>query len=169
MENQTELKWYQKPTGIIILLIVFFPVGLFLMWKNEMWSKKTRWIVTGTIAILFIANAGGKNSGLDDSSFYKKDFRSNTATIFGESGYNRAIFEENGNVEYCNMWKEAKNKNGSFHPSNLTKGTWKFIDSEKKKIQVDFSDGNNRDKAGIWEFDKNYKSVKLTNGKVLSR
>jgi hypothetical protein len=62
MENQTELKWYQKPTGIIILLIVFFPVGLFLMWKNEMWSKKTRWIVTGAIGILFIANAGGSGS-----------------------------------------------------------------------------------------------------------
>ena len=62
MENQTELKWFQKPTGIIILLIVFFPVGLFLMWKNEMWSKKTRWIVTGAIAILFIANAGGSGS-----------------------------------------------------------------------------------------------------------
>jgi len=68
MENQTELKWYQKPTGIIILLIVFFPVGLFLMWKNEMWSKKTRWIVTGAIAILFIASAAG-DRGLDGKKF----------------------------------------------------------------------------------------------------
>ena len=68
MENQTELKWYQKPTGIIILLIVFFPVGLFLMWKNEIWTKKTRWIVTGAIALLFIASAGG-DSGLNGKKF----------------------------------------------------------------------------------------------------
>jgi hypothetical protein len=63
MENQTELKWYQKPVGVIILLIFFFPVGLYLMWKNELWTKQTRWIVTGVLALGVIANAGNdKNS-----------------------------------------------------------------------------------------------------------
>ena len=62
MENQTNLKWYQKPSGTIILLILFFPVGLYLMWKNELWTKKTRWIVTGVLALFVIANAGKNNS-----------------------------------------------------------------------------------------------------------
>lgn len=62
MENQPEVKWYQKPTSIIILLIIFFPIGLYLMWKNELWTKQTRWIVTGVITALIIANSGNNNS-----------------------------------------------------------------------------------------------------------
>ena len=68
MENQTELKWYQKPAGVIILLIFFFPVGLYLMWKNELWTKQTRWIVTAFIAVVIIANAGKNNAGSNSSS-----------------------------------------------------------------------------------------------------
>lgn len=69
MENQTELKWYQKPAGVIILLIFFFPVGLYLMWKNELWTKQTRWIVTGVLALIVIANAGNDKNG--NSSYYE--------------------------------------------------------------------------------------------------
>lgn len=71
MENQTTLKWYQKPTAVILFLIFFFPVGLYLMWKNEMWSKTARWIVTGVFALAVIANANGNkssNSSNNDSS-----------------------------------------------------------------------------------------------------
>jgi hypothetical protein len=72
MENQTELKWFQKPTGVIILLIFFFPVGLYLMWKNDLWTKQTRWIVTAMIAVVIVANAGKNNDGLSSSSKYDK-------------------------------------------------------------------------------------------------
>jgi micrococcal nuclease len=67
MENQTEKKWYQKPTGIIILLIFFFPVGLYLMWKNELWTKQIRWVVSAAIVIVVIANANNNNS--DNSNY----------------------------------------------------------------------------------------------------
>lgn len=68
MENQKQLKWYQKPTGVIILLLFFFPVGLYLMWKNELWTKKTRWIVTGILALMIAINSGNNNSGIANSS-----------------------------------------------------------------------------------------------------
>lgn len=68
MENQIELKWYQKSTAVIILLIFFFPVGLYLMWKNELWTKKTRWIATGVVAVMVIANTGNNNSGVSNST-----------------------------------------------------------------------------------------------------
>ena len=68
MENHKQLKWYQKPTAVIILLIFFFPVGLYLMWKNELWTKKTRWIVTGIVAVMVIINSGNNNSGISNSS-----------------------------------------------------------------------------------------------------
>tara|TARA_Y100000385_G_scaffold235325_1_gene249045 strand:- start:956 stop:1420 length:465 start_codon:yes stop_codon:yes gene_type:complete len=73
MENHTEFKWYQKPATVIILLIFFFPVGLYLMWNNELWTKQTRWIVTGVLALVVIANAGNdknsnSNSGVESES-----------------------------------------------------------------------------------------------------
>ncbi len=67
MENQTEIKWYQKPTGVIILIIFCFPIGLYLMWKNELWTKQTRWIVTIS-AVLALANAGKNNDASSSSS-----------------------------------------------------------------------------------------------------
>ena len=68
----TKIKWYEQPTTIIILLIIFFPIGIFLMWKNELWTKKTRWIVTSIFAFLIIVNANKNESAnkinINDSS-----------------------------------------------------------------------------------------------------
>lgn len=62
MDNQTEKKWYQKPTAVVLLLIFFFPVGIYLMWKHDVWSKTTRWIISGVFALAVIANAGKDES-----------------------------------------------------------------------------------------------------------
>lgn len=63
MENQTELKWFQKPAGVIIIFLFFFPLGLILMWKNDLWTKQTRLIVTALIAVvLVLAGAGNTKS-----------------------------------------------------------------------------------------------------------
>ena len=35
--NGDDEKWYQKTGWIIALLILFFPAGLFLMWKYSNW------------------------------------------------------------------------------------------------------------------------------------
>jgi hypothetical protein len=173
MENQQELKWYQKTSGVIILLIFFFPAGLYLMWKSELWTKQTRWIVTGVIAVLILANTGKNNKtliGKDANGFYEHAFRSGSGTIFGVTGCNQAIFHKDGAVEYCNMNKSAKDKEASFVPCNLTKGTWKFIDKEQKNVEVIFSGGNNADKAGVWIFtDEKYKQVRLPSGELLTR
>ena len=42
MNTENTKKWYQKTGFIILLLIFFFPVGLFLMWKYTNWGKKVK-------------------------------------------------------------------------------------------------------------------------------
>ena len=60
MEN---LKWHQKPSGVIILLILFWPVGLYLMWKNGMWSKNTRYAISAVCVILTLGASQGEGNG----------------------------------------------------------------------------------------------------------
>lgn len=49
--NGNDKKWYQKTGWIIALLILFFPVGLFLMWKYSNWKKPVKCTITALILI----------------------------------------------------------------------------------------------------------------------
>ena len=64
--SQMQQKWYREPWVIIALLILFFPIGLYLMWRYAKWSPKAKWIVTGIYAFLMllsaISNASANNS-----------------------------------------------------------------------------------------------------------
>ena len=33
-------KWYERDGGIILILVLFFPIGLYLVWNKSDWSKK---------------------------------------------------------------------------------------------------------------------------------
>jgi hypothetical protein len=68
MNEIDNTKWYNKPTFVIIFLILFFPIGLYLMWKNKMWSNKVRWGITIFIAIIGISNYGKTPSSSSFSS-----------------------------------------------------------------------------------------------------
>ena len=70
-------KWYQQTWAIILLLILFFPVGLFLMWKYAGWNKIVKGIITGIFVILIIGSMG-------------KDSTSNPATTQTEQPQEQA-------------------------------------------------------------------------------
>jgi len=49
-------KWRAVPKWqIIALLIVFFPVGLYLLWRQDRWSKHTKKIATWAISVAVVA------------------------------------------------------------------------------------------------------------------
>lgn len=49
-------KWYQKTFGIILLLIFFFPIGLYLMWRYGKWNKTVKVVVTAALVIIGIGS-----------------------------------------------------------------------------------------------------------------
>lgn len=55
----------QKTWFIILFLIVFWPVGLFFMWKNKKFSKVVRIIITVVLAIGVIGYIGGLGNSDD--------------------------------------------------------------------------------------------------------
>jgi hypothetical protein len=110
MENKTELKWFQKQSGIIILLIIFFPVGLYLMWKNNLWTKKTRWIVTIALLVIVVLGQNGKTTSSSSSS--------NSST--GEISLDEAvsIAQEkamgSGHCQFADVYKSVENESGNY-------------------------------------------------------
>lgn len=61
METTSD-KWYKKTWAIIIALVLFFPAGLFLMWKYTSWNKPLKWIVTGVFALIVLGGIASDNS-----------------------------------------------------------------------------------------------------------
>lgn len=57
MENNT--KWYKTNLGIIALLILFFPVGIFLMWRYSTWHKYLKIGITTVFALFILTGAFG--------------------------------------------------------------------------------------------------------------
>jgi len=60
--DKNSTKWYQKTQWIIVLLILFFPLGLLLMWTSAKWNKGVKWVITGLFALFFVMGAISNNS-----------------------------------------------------------------------------------------------------------
>lgn len=74
------MKWYQKTWVIILFLIIFWPVGLFFMWKSN-WSKIAKIVITAFIAmIVFVGCIGGSsNSNSTNTNQNKKEVKVDTS------------------------------------------------------------------------------------------
>lgn len=51
-------KWYQSTLAIIASLIIFFPLGLLLMWKYASWTKIVKIVITVVFAIILLGYYG---------------------------------------------------------------------------------------------------------------
>lgn len=64
MENSTtQSKWYDKTWLVIVLCIIFFPAGLYGIWKNQSISKGWKIGVTVVIALIVFAQLGKEDKG----------------------------------------------------------------------------------------------------------
>ena len=66
--NSNSNAWYEKTWLVVILCIIFFPVGLYALWKNSSISKGWKIGVTAIIALIVIANLGDKDKASTTST-----------------------------------------------------------------------------------------------------
>jgi hypothetical protein len=52
-DESQQKPWYKRDFGIILLLIFFWPVGLYLMWKYSKWSTPVKWTLTAICSFMF--------------------------------------------------------------------------------------------------------------------
>lgn len=87
MENQPETpekKSNKLAVWKIILLVVFYPIGigylLYKMWKNQMWSKPARIIITAIVVFIFIGAFSSSNSRSKNQARLADSTQTNTTT-----------------------------------------------------------------------------------------
>ena len=71
------MKIYEKNWFIILMLVLFFPVGLFLMWKNAKWHKTVKII----ISVLFAAAVIFSNGSEESKNVETKDTNAEVETV----------------------------------------------------------------------------------------
>ena len=114
------MKIYEKNWFIILMLVLFFPVGLFLMWKNAKWNKTVKIIVTALIVVMAIFSNGSEES----KNVETKDTNAEVETVVETKDANvekettkTDKAEDNVPTEYKNALKRAKSYDKTSHMS----------------------------------------------------
>ena len=81
-QNTTSNTWYDKTWLVIVLCILFFPIGLYGLWKNATISRVWKICVTVIVALIIIANIGSKNSQIQPAN----DLLDESSTTLAEQG-----------------------------------------------------------------------------------
>ena len=123
MDNSTtQSKWYDKTWLVIVLCIIFFPVGLYALWKNQSISKGWKIGVTVLIALIVIANLGDDKKDSSSTS----DNSSNTENSAASSpALTQAQKDSIAEVERIAVIEERKNQ--TITAADLTQN---YIDNE---------------------------------------
>lgn len=76
--EDTEKPWYMQNFWIIILLLVFWPVGVYLCWKSD-WSRTVKIVATVLVLMLtacgmyvYSQNAGALTQLASEAASYSK-------------------------------------------------------------------------------------------------
>lgn len=67
MSEKEKVPLRKRNWFIILFLIIFFPVGLYLMWRHADWNKTAKWVVTGVITLAVVFNLGAQ-SGTENTN-----------------------------------------------------------------------------------------------------
>lgn len=143
-------KFYTKAWFMWVMLIIFAPVGIFLMWKfHPEMKKNTKIILTVVFAILFLAIAFGGNSDETTTNNDSSNSNSNTNTVskvkvevidfsgMSESEILTWCKEKNLNCDFKREYSDTVAKDGYIKQSvNATEQV-----TEGSKITVTYSLG----------------------------
>jgi hypothetical protein len=158
--------WYEKTWLVVILCIIFFPVGLYALWKNSSISKGWKIGVTVFFALLVLANLGDKedsnkedsqnktsNTEINDVENISKQL-DNELKAFekpfnrGNIGYKGMITMFRGYSEIISKAKSTNNKEMISKADDLYNKALKIQQKELPKMRKEFCDDIG---AKLWE------------------
>lgn len=123
--NLNEEKNYQKSWFTILMLILFFPVGLFLMWKHNHFSKKAKVIITAFFVMITISSLSDteelENNKIVTETSIEKPVKAKTLSP------TEKFFKENDYLGYITSTKDL---------SNWAKGTRKLVYTNRNEYII---------------------------------
>lgn len=88
-------KFYEQTWFIVLILILFFPIGLVLVWTNKHWTQKGKIIATVIVAVFLVLGTAGKNSS--NSSTDKEETETD---VISETTIQEEAVEEPQLIDY---------------------------------------------------------------------
>ena len=146
------MKIYEKNWFIILMLVVFFPVGLFLMWKNAKWNKTVKIIISVLFAAIVIFSNGSEES----KNVETKDTNAEVETVKVDE---RKELQEKSKTILDSKDYYAMNEDERKTINELVKKWDDEIDYSFKSEYVDKKNQYEKDKY----YDENYQGTIIAN------
>ena len=146
------MKIYEKNWFIILMLVLFFPVGLFLMWKNAKWHKTVKII----ISVLFAAAVIFSNGSEESKNVETKNTNAEVETVKVDE---RKELQEKSKTILDSKDYYAMNEDERKTINELVKKWDDEIDYSFKSEYVDKKDQYEKDKY----YDENYQGTIIAN------
>ena len=146
------MKIYEKNWFIILMLVLFFPVGLFLMWKNAKWHKTVKIIISVLFAVMVIFSNGSEGS----KNVETKDTNAEVETVKVDE---RKELQEKSKTILDSKDYYAMNEDERKTINELVKKWDDEIDYSFKSEYVDKKDQYEKDKY----YDENYQGTIIAN------
>ena len=146
------MKIYEKNWFIILMLVLFFPVGLFLMWKKAKWNKTVKIIVTALIVVMAIFSNGSEES----KNVETKDTNAEVETVKVDE---RKELQEKSKTILDSKDYYAMNEDERKTINELAEKWDDEIDYSFKSEYVDKKDQYEKDKY----YDENYQGTIIAN------
>ena len=146
------MKIYEKNWFIILMLVLFFPVGLFLMWKNAKWHKTVKIIISVLFAAIVIFSNGSEES----KNVETKDTNAEVETVKVDE---RKELQEKSKTILDSKDYYAMNEDERKTINELVKKWDDEIDYSFKSEYVDKKDQYEKDKY----YDENYQGTIIAN------
>ena len=145
METSSE-KWYSKQWLVILLCVLFFPVGLFGLWKSDSFSKAVKIIITVIIGLATIVQISNNLDTANQSTAASNETSAGDSTTAagGDQAQTEAAAPE---AEYLqptdiNVDDELVGKEVLVAGVYMHMGTWDYLYDEAGSsnfIQLDIS------------------------------
>ena len=146
------MKISEKNWFIILMLVLFFPVGLFLMWKNAKWHKTVKIIISVLFAAIVIFSNGSEES----KNVETKDTNAEVETVKVDE---RKELQEKSKTILDSKDYYAMNEDERKTINELVKKWDDEIDYSFKSEYVDKKDQYEKDKY----YDENYQGTIIAN------
>lgn len=103
-KNTKSNTWYEKKWLVVILCVIFFPVGLYALWKNSSIAKGWKIGITVIIGIIVITNLGGNDktstsSSINENQISKEAEQINTKPSVADIEMEKAEAEKDAIIE----------------------------------------------------------------------